>query len=168
MDYFNKLNKVVSEISPFTVDEEFIRYRTIMRDKFRANGRSDQKRDLHADCLVVEYNLLNMGMAEPPTSKHNDFIIDGRLKVDSKILSSQSFTIPRDKIGWYRKGINEKELTHFGFFRYDKVRSIPSKVGTKLNFHLLELVAAEEVMRLLRPSKFDDSYYYIVKNFNKI
>ena len=150
-------------LGPITVDQAFIDYRNQMVWKFKAGGRDETTRLMHADCLIVEYSLVQGAMVSAAGCKEHDFIVsDFNAKVDAKIYDKW-FNIPTDKTTWYLKNINEKELTHFAFYQWVNKPIKPLVVGDVVQVKLVEVSPAKDVMSNLNISQYD-GYYYIPKN----
>lgn len=156
------LSEVHDQVKELFIDQAFIDHRDSMKDRFRASGRDDNTRLMHADCLAVEYNLLDKGLVSEPTSIFHDFIYEGA-KVDCKIVTSKYFNVPDDKVIYYMKNIRANDLTHFAFYKWDKHPDRPLQVGDVVSFKLCEVVDAERVMNKVEVSSYG-GYYYRVKN----
>lgn len=143
------------------IDEDFIEYRNEHKDKFAAAGRTEEKRLMHADCLLIEYTLLDKKFVLRPENIKHDFIYDNH-KVDVKIITTQWFNVPADKVAWYMGNIRSRDLTDFAFFKFNEQPMRPLKVGDKVKIKLCEVRNAEEVMNELKVSQ-GDGYYYQVK-----
>mgnify|MGYP003353303387 FL=1 len=128
--------------------------------KFRSNGRDDTTRLMHADCLIVEYTMVQSGFAEESYCKEFDFEVRKyNAKVDVKIFDKW-FNIPSDKVDWYLNNINKGLLTHFAFYRWVSKPTEPLEAGNVVQVKLIEVRSAEEVMKNLNVSNYD-GYYYI-------
>ena len=143
------------------VDQDFIDYRDDHKNKFAANGRTEEERLMHADCLIIEYTLLNRKFVVYPENIKHDFIF-GNHKTDIKIITSKYFNIPSDKVEWYMGNIRSGDLTDFAFFKFTKRPQRPLEDSDVVSIKLLEVRNAEEVMNNLQPSQ-GDGYYYRVK-----
>jgi hypothetical protein len=157
--YLNKCNDFLGNI---TIDQAFIDYRNQMKWKFKANGRDENTRLMHADCLIIEYSLIQAAMASNPNVKEYDIDVnDFNAKVDIKIYDKW-FNIPSDKLEWYKMNIKKGLLTHFGFYRWVNKPTKPLEVGDVVQVTLTSVVSAEEVLRNLNTSQYD-GWYYIPK-----
>jgi hypothetical protein len=156
------LKECQEKIGEITIDQDFIDFRNEHKEKFRAAGREDWQRLMHADCLITEYMLIKNNMVNKPENIRHDFIKD-EFKVDAKIISSLYFNVPNDKTTWYMENIRSGELTHFAFYKFIVKPGAPLKVGDKISVRLDEVRDAEFVMNNLRRSQ-GDGYYYVVKN----
>ena len=160
---FNYLSSIHEEIETFIVDEEFILHRNTMKAKFRAHGREDYKRLMHADCLAVEYLLLQKDLVEKPDNIYHDFTIDDA-KVDCKIIHNRYFNVPEEKTIYYLENIKRGHLTHFAFYKYYKNPDAPLKVGDEVHFVLKEVTSADTVMKKLQVSQYGNGGYYYTVN----
>lgn len=157
--YLNKCNDFLGAI---TIDQAFIDYRNQMKWKFKANGRDDNTRLMHADCLIIEYSMIQGGMASNPGGKEADISLDNfNAKVDIKIYDKW-FNIPSDKVEWYMMNIKKGLLTHFAFYRWVNKPLKPLEVGDVVQTSFTSVVPAEEVLRNVNISQYD-GYYYIPK-----
>jgi hypothetical protein len=145
------------------VDQAFVDYRNQMKWKFKAGGRDETTRLMHADCLIVEYSLVQGAMVSPAGGIEHDFIAkDFNAMVDVKIYDKW-FNVPSDKVEWYVKNIAKGVLTHFAFYRWVNKPVKPLVVGDVVQVKLVEVPLARDVMNNLSISQYD-GYYYIPKN----
>ena len=158
---FNYLSEVHSQIETFIVDEEFILHRDAMKAKFRAHGREEHRRLMHADCLAIEYLLLKKELVEKPTNIYHDFIIEDA-KIDCKLVTNRYFNVPDDKVIYYMQNLKNGHLTHYAFYKYYKNPDAPLKVGDEVGFVLKEVKSADKVMQQLQVSQYGNGYYYTV------
>lgn len=157
---YNYLSSIHKDINKFTVTEDFIQHRDKMKNKFRANGRDEETRLMAADCLGIEYLLLQKNLVEPPQTIFHDFIYDGA-RVDVKLITTRYFNIPDDKVVYYMENIRSGQLTHFAFYKYKENPGRPLKAGDKVEYVLKKVVPAEQVMQDLVPSQYKGYYYTI-------
>lgn len=149
-------------LGPITIDQAFIDYRNQMMWKFKANGRDENTRLMHADCLIIEYSLIQGAMASDPGGKEYDIDIkDFNAKIDIKIYDKW-FNIPSDKVEWYMMNIRKGLLTHFAFYKWVNKPAKPLVVGDVVQVNLTSVVSAEEVLKNVNISQYD-GYYYIPK-----
>lgn len=159
---FSYLTKCNDFLGPITIDQAFIDYRNQMKWKFKANGRDDNTRLMNADCLIIEYSLIQGAMASNPGGKEADILLeDYNSKIDIKIYDKW-FNIPSDKVTWYTNNIRENLLSHFAFYRWVNKPVKPLEVGDVVQVSLTSVVLAEEVLRNVNVSQYD-GYYYIPK-----
>ena len=159
LSYLHRCNDFLGDV---TIDQAFIDYRDQMKWKFQSNGRDENTRTMHADCLIIEYSIVQAAMAEESYCK--EFDIDLRLfnaKVDIKIYDKW-FNVPSDKVEWYLMNIKKGLLTHFAFFQWKTKPVKPLVVGDTVGFNLIEVRTAVDVMSNLNVSNYD-GYYYIPK-----
>ena len=143
-----------------TIDQAFIDYRNQMMWKFRSNGRDENQRLMDADCLIVEYSMVQSAFAEESYCKEFDYEVRTfNAKVDVKIYNKW-FNIPSDKVEWYVGNVNKGLLTHFAFHRWVNKPLKPLVVGDKVKTDFINVVLAKEVMSNLSASQYD-GYYYI-------
>ncbi len=157
----NYLSSIHNQIQTFTVTEDFIAFRNKMKDKFRAGKRDQTARLMHADCLCVEYTLLEKNLVEPPESLHHDFIYEDA-KVDCKLITSRYFNVPDDKVLYYMENLRKGRLTDFAFYKYKKNPDGPLKAGDIVEFKFKGVVPAYQVMKNLIPSQYGNGYYYTI------
>lgn len=144
--------------------EEFVAFRDKMKNKFRANGREDWRRTMHADCLAIEYQLLKKKLVKKPENIYHDFIVEDT-KVDCKVITSRYFNVPEDKTLYYMENLRSGNVTHFAFYKYyPRAPEAPLKAGDVVQFQLCEVQRVERVMNALFPSNYGDGYYYTVRN----
>jgi hypothetical protein len=161
---YSYLSSIHEEVETFEVTEEFIEFRDKMKDKFRANGREEWRRTMHADCLAIEYQLLKKKLVEKPENIYHDFIVEGT-KVDCKIITSKYFNVPEDKVLYYMENLRSGNVTHFAFYKfYPRSPEAPLKAGDVVQFKLCEVQRVERIMNSLSPSNYKDGYYYNVRN----
>ncbi len=162
LNVYNYLSSIHKQIETFTVTEDFIAFRNKMKDKFQAGKRDETTRLMHADCLCVEYALLEKNLVQPPESIHHDFIYEDS-KVDCKLINTRYFSVPGHKVLYYMENLRKRRLTDFAFYKYKKNPDAPLKVGDVVEFKLISVVPAYEVMEDLVPSQYRrDDYYYTV------
>ena len=158
-NYILKCNDFMGDI---TIDQAFIDYRNQMKWKFRANGRDENQRLMDADCLIVEYTMIQSAFAEESYCKEFDYEVrQYNAKVDVKIYDKW-FNIPSDKLEWYKMNIKKGLLTHFAFHRWVNKPTKPLVVGDVVKTELVNVISAVEVLSNLSISQYD-GYYYIPK-----
>jgi hypothetical protein len=162
-DVLEYLAEVHPQIQTITIDQDFIDHRNEMKEKFRANGREDWRRLMHADCLIAEYALLKNNLVEPPQNIFHDFI-HGDAKVDCKIITSRYFNIPDEKTVYYMENIRRGDLTHFAFYKFVENPTAALQVGDVVKLRLCEVQTASKVMSQVRVSN-TDGYYYLIRNY---
>lgn len=154
----------IDKVNPFTVSKEFIEYRNEMKNSFRSNKRTDFKRLMDADCLALEYLLVNSKAVEPPTNKLHDFCLHDLL-VDVKCIVNNYYNISEEassKLPWMLDGIKKGYLTHFSFIRMDRPHR-PLEIGDIVTFSYIKSFEAKDVLNGLKPSKYN-GYYFEVSN----
>jgi hypothetical protein len=160
--YLHRCNDFLGEI---TIDKAFIDYRNQMKHKFKANGRDDNTRLMNADCLIIEYSMVQSAFATESYCKEFDFEVRVyNAKVDVKIYDKW-FNIPADKVEWYLMNIKKGLLSDFAFYRWVNKPLKPLVVGDVVQVELVEVRNAKEVMQNLNVSQYD-GYYYIPKKIN--
>ena len=156
LSYLHKCNDFIGNV---TIDQAFIDYRDQMKWKFQSNGRDENTRTMHADCLIIEYSIVQAALAEESYCKEFDIELrQFNAKVDIKIVDKW-FNVPSDKVEWYVKNIAKGMLSHFAFFQWTVKPTKPLVVGDKVSFKLLEVRPAREVMENLSKSQYDGYYY---------
>ena len=160
---YDYLKECQDRLGVITIDQAFIDYRNQMAWKFRAGNRDVNTRIMNADCLIVEYSLIQGAMVAEPYGMEQDFVVSKYMAlVDAKIYDKW-FNIPADKVQWYMKNIKEGLLTHFAFYRWVNKPARPLEVGDTVELRLIEVSPAETVLRNVNISQYD-GYYYIPKN----
>ena len=75
--HLTNLTQYLQECTDFlgqiTIDQAFIDYRNQKKHQFGANGRDDNTRLMHADCLIVEYSMVQSAFASESYCKEFDF-----------------------------------------------------------------------------------------------
>lgn len=164
MNLFDYLKECNDNIGEITITPEFIEYRNEYKDKFNANGRTNDQRLMHADCLIIEYMFLENEIVTKPETIKYDFGV-GDNKIDCKVIKDW-FNVPAGYDNYYTKNIAANQLTHFAFFRYKTAPTRPLVAGDKISFNLIKVDSAINVLSKLRPSKYPDKftgktgYYY--------
>jgi phage pi2 protein 07 len=162
-DISHYLNECQNIIGKITITKEFEQLRNEMSVKFKSNGRDKNTKLLHADCLIVEYMLIQNGFVLYPENKKHDFILDSfRAKVDAKVVDKY-FNIPSDKLAWYIGNINENELTHFAFYKWISRPIRPLQEGDIVELEFISSKPARDILNNLSISngKYGDGYYYM-------
>jgi hypothetical protein len=164
---YNYLQKCNDFLGKITIDQAFIDYRNQMKWKFKANGRDENTRLMHADCLILEYAMIQSAFATESYCKEFDYEVRMyNAKVDAKIFD-QWFNISLDKLKWYLMNIEKGLLTHFAFYRWVNKPTKPLEVGDVVQLELIQVRSAAELMERLEDGSFKnlstsqyDGYYY--------
>jgi hypothetical protein len=156
------LQECTDFLGQITIDQAFIDYRNQKKQQFGANGRDDNTRLMHADCLIIEYSMVQSAFASESYCKEFDFEIRKyNSKVDVKIYNKW-FNVPAEKTNWYLMNINKGLLTDFAFYKWVNKPLKPLEVGNVVQVELVEVRNAKEVMQNLSISQYG-GYYYIPK-----
>ena len=119
--------------------------------------RTDEQRFMHADCLLLEYLLVDNKNVLPPIDILHDFLID-KYAIDTKCISGPYFWPTVENIKWMSDGIRKGLLTHFLFHTKHGPERI-LKEGDSVSFNFVKLVRAQDVL--------DNLENYTTKNGRK-
>jgi hypothetical protein len=161
---YDHLKNIFDNLGPITIDQGFIDHREYVKPMLRDQGRTEKAKTENCDALILEYTLIQRGLAIKSKSQEHDFFIrEFNAKVDAKKIESW-FNIDNEKIVTYNKNYRIKELTHFCFFKFpNKMR--PLVVGDTVKLEFLDVVSAEDVLRNVTPSNYKGYYYNVKNNF---
>jgi hypothetical protein len=106
--------------------------------------RTDEQRFMHADCLLLEYLLVDNKTILEPIDILHDFRID-KYAIDAKCISGPYFWPTVENIKWMRDGIRKGLLTHFLFHTKHGPNRI-LKEGDSVSFNFVKLVRAQDVL----------------------
>lgn len=140
------------------ITQDFLDYRDDLSTKLYTAGRDEQKMLVSVDCVIAEYELLRLGVVEPPLSFAHDVIIDG-VKIDIKVSRGTWFTVSDRKLHWYRECVQRRTVDDFAFLAYTKSRSKPFILGDRVSLRFIKQVPAKEVLYNLRRSRYNGFYY---------
>lgn len=156
-----ELERLVNEhLQDVLITQDFIDYRDDLSKKFYTEGRDEQKMLVSADCLIAEYELLRLGVVEPPLSFAHDVIVDGR-KIDIKVSHGKWFTVKPRKLDWYHECVNKRTVDDFAFLAYKRSVTKPFAVGDTISLRFIKQVPAQEVLYNLRKSMYNGFYYQL-------
>ena len=158
------LKLIVDNLGVITIDQGFIEHREREKWKFQDEGRTLEEKTINCDALILEYTLIQRGLATKPECKQHDFIIkEFNAKIDAKKIEKW-FNIKDSKVSWFNKNYRSGELTHFCFFKFpNKLR--PLVVGDTVKLDYLDIVTVEDVLRNVVPSNYQGYYYNVKNNF---
>ena len=165
MTLFNKLWTFNETIGTITIGEKFIEFRDQMKNKFNGGDRSDMERTIDADCLIIEYEMITRCLVNAPPNNEirYDFSLD-EYRVDVKVIASDYFNIPSNKLEWYKNNVVSGSLTHFAFYKFSNKMTRPFMIGDVSSFILLEVKDARETLKSLSRSNTEGYYYRIQPN----
>lgn len=156
------LREHINLIGTVKITSDFIEYRDDVRSNFRKDSRDDTYRLIHADCLVLEHELLARGYVNEPTNKLHDFCLQN-LSIDLKSITSKYFNLSEqasNKIPWWLKGIKNNLLTHFAFYKMNRP-SRPLKENDMVSFEYIKAYDAMYVLNNLKRSRYDGYYFEV-------
>jgi hypothetical protein len=164
---------LVESIGTRETSPTFITERNIKTDEFRDSDnrrkfavkkeRSEEKRLVNADCILLETILVEEGKVLAPYDKLHDFGVD-TYRIDNKDLQSAYYYPKMANIKWMKNGTESGDLTHFMFTRmYRPIEGKPLEAGDKVKFDFLKLVNAKFVLDNLEDYRKKDGS--IVKRF---
>lgn len=156
-NFFLKNEGVYSYI---TVNQEFIDYRDRKLAEFGANGRDLKARVMHADCLIIEWELLRNTRAKRPVHLAHDLIIDD-IKVDIKVVHGKTFNVTSKKRDWYMNSYKAGQVDAYSFFKYINAPTEPLKVGDVVGFNYIKSQSYKTMISSLSVSKYDGYYSWI-------
>jgi hypothetical protein len=145
------------------ITEDFINYRNFMKEEFNALDRSETTRLMHADCLLLEWHMLNSGVAKNPNTKSFDMYLEGYGRVEIKCVSGGgSVTISE----WTRR----QDFDNYMFYRFSFPRTKPLEVGDKVNLKIVQIESKDSVEKRCRLSKYlsEKVMYYVWAQDGKI
>lgn len=155
------LEQLVNEhLQDVTITEDFCHYRTEHSKLFYTGGLDETKMLVSADALFPEYELIRLGVVEPPTDFSHDIILNGR-RIDIKVIQSTWFTVSQRKLPWYRECVAKKKVDDFAFLSFHKKRSEPLQPGDQVSLRYIKLLPASKVVYNLNVSRYNGYYYPI-------
>jgi len=160
----NLLHRYIHNIDSVVVSPDFIDYREFIRSKFRMDERDDLHRIMHADCLILERELIHRGYVDEPLDKVHDICVQDSF-IDLKCVTGKYFNISEkysEKIPWWKAGIKNNILTHFSFYRMNRP-SRPLKVNDIVSFEHIKVYDATYVLSNLKPSKYSGYYFEVLR-----
>ena len=158
-----QLKKMVKEIGIITVDQDFLDYRAEAVKDFNDNGRNEYTKQLHCDCLLLEYTQIKLGLVEETDHIASDYKFRDKL-IDNKVILGPYWNISQNKFNWHRNCIQEDLLDYFAFFRFDQEANIPLEVGDQVSFKLIEVLEAQEALNMTSRSNYEGRYLPIPKD----
>ena len=157
------LKKMIKEIGIITIDQDFLDYRAEAVNGFNDNGRDEYTKQLHCDCLLLEYTQLKLGLVEETDHIASDYKFNDML-IDNKVLTGPYWNISQNKFNWHKDCVKEKLVDYFAFFRFDHEASKPLQLGDQVSFKLIEVLEAQEALDMTSRSNYDGRYLPIPKN----
>jgi len=151
-ELFVYLKDVIEDL-PKEVTADFIIERDIKKTEFEIadsrrsfdNSRTDKQRTMNADCIFLEYLMIQSKKVLEPTNKLHDYLIDG-YAVDNKDVQTPYFYPTVQNESWVNDGIKSKLLTHYLFNKMDRPdHTMPLVVGDKVGFSHIKLVPAKMI-----------------------
>jgi len=169
----NFLRDTVESLGTRNTSGKFITERNIKKGEFqhsdnkrkfiKKDNRTEQQRIANADCILLEYILVEEGLVLPPTHKLHDFGVD-IYRIDNKDLQGPYYWPTMANIEWMEEGIASGRLTHFMFTRMHRpYEGIPLKADDPVRFEYLKLVPARTVLDNLEDYRKKDGT--IVKRY---
>jgi hypothetical protein len=129
----------------------------------KKDTRTEQQRIVNADCILLEYILVEEELVLPPTDKLHDFGVD-IYRIDNKDLSGPYYWPTMANIDWMQRGIDSGDLTHFMFTRMHRpINGAPLKTGDNVKIDFLKVVNAQLVLDNLEEYRKKDGT--IVKRY---
>ena len=130
-----------------------------------------------ADSTLFEEYLIRLRMVDEPLNLRHDFIYND-CKIDVKLIDKnfnmtkyyddiqQKTVCKKDK---YIKYIEENDLTHFVFIRYKNKPSRPLIIGDIVNYEILNVYEARDVLRQTLPSQYEgEGHYFKPLNYTQM
>lgn len=144
-DAVNSLqNQIVTLEFETERNEKKIQFEETDAKRGKKHTRTDEQRFMHADCLLLEYLLVDDKNILPPIDKLHDFRID-KYAIDAKCISGPYFWPTVENIEWMYDGISRGLLTHFLFHTKHGPNRI-LKEGDSVSFNFVKLVRAKDVL----------------------
>lgn len=157
------LNRMVKEIGTITVDQDFLDYRAEAVINFDDYGRDEHTKQLHCDCLLLEYTQIKLGLVEETDHIASDYKFRDVL-IDNKVILGPYWNISQNKYIWHRNCLQEDLLDYFAFFRFDQQANKPLELKDQVSFKLIEVLEAQEALDMTSRSNYDGRYLPIPKN----
>ncbi len=137
-------NQIVTSDFETERNEKKIQFEETDARRGKLQTRTDVERFMHADCLLLEYLLVDNQNVLAPIDILHDFRID-KYAIDAKCISGPFFWPTLENIKWMRNGIRDGLLTHFLFHTKHGPNRI-LKEGDSVSFNFVKLVRAQEVL----------------------
>lgn len=157
------LNKMVKEIGIITVDQGFLDHRAEAVKEFNDYGRDEYTKQLHCDCLLLEYTQLKRGLVEETDHIASDYSFNDVL-IDNKVLTGPYWNISQSKFNWHKECIQKDLLHYFAFFRFDQQANKPLELGDQVSFKLIEVLEAQQALDMTSRSNYEGRYLPIPKD----
>lgn len=152
------------------ISQEFIDYRNDHeKNKFRKDRRTKKERLIAADCLLLEWHLMQTGLAEKP--KDDTFTYDAEVpgynRVEIKSISEGGYVTIKE---WTRR----QDFDNYFFFRFmiPQTRIRPFNVGDEVTIHITEIASKESVEARCVYSNYQNDRknpkYFVRADKNKI
>lgn len=155
----NELEKLVNEhLQDILITQEFIDYRDDLVEKLNTGGRDEQQMLVSADCVIAEYELIRLGVVQPPLDFSHDVIVDGK-RIDIKIAKGKWFTVLPRKFDWYKQCASNNKVDDFAFLAYKRNVSKPFEVGDTISLRFIKQTPVKTVLYNLNKSMYNGYYY---------
>lgn len=166
-ELFHYLNREHQKLGAIRVPRPWREYADRMASKFNPENRSWEQRRIDADALLIEVMHWKHGISKQPIHKSHDEITLGA-KLDNKLIENYFNIKTVSKIKWYELGITMRQLDYFAFYRYvDGLKfDRPLQYGDVVEYNLINIVPAIEVLNNVRPSQYEncECYYNVQKH----
>jgi hypothetical protein len=146
------------------VPQEFIDYRNNFESKIKKDNRTKEERLIAADCLLLEWHLIETGLAEKPEGINYDVNLPEYNRTEIKRTKGKSVTLTPFTI--------RAEFDNYIFFKFVTPHVRPFKVGDNVSMEIVQIEAKDTVEQRRRNSYYNDENskksYYVYVNEGKI
>jgi hypothetical protein len=152
------MKKFESLLKNIVITPRFIDYRNnyaMVLDM--SSAKNDDERLMRADCLLVEYTLLESGLVDFPTDHAHDIIYNGK-HIDIKVIQRWFNITDRKKPQWFKDKWKAGLLDSFVFYKYDVPPNKPLEVGDVVSFNFHSEQPTEYILKNLNKSQFEGYY----------
>jgi len=174
-ELLEKIKTVFSVTEPgLVIDKEFLQLREDMKSRLNQGGRNDFKFTKDIDCLVLEEWLIKKNLVLGPLPEHltkngacvYDIRVDSAF-IDFKCIDQNLYyNISGQKMKthpWVQEGIDRGILTHYCFYRMYRPEDRPLQENDIVQFELINVLNAQDVLDSLMPSQYEGKYYKVEK-----
>lgn len=132
------------------ITEDFINYRNEYKNKFRSEGRDENWRLMHADCLLLEWHLISSGKGKNPNTMRYDVVIPEYNRCEIKSVNNGGSVT----IGSYTR---QSEFDHYIFYRFNQPRTRPMEIGDIVSLKIVQIDTKDSIESQCRLSQFNES-----------
>jgi len=174
-ELLEKIKAVFSVTEPgLVIDKEFLQLRENMKSRLNQGSRNDFKFTKDVDCLVLEEWLIKKNIVLGPLPEHltsgGACVYDVRIDeafIDFKCIDGRLYyNVSEQKMKthpWVQQGIDKGILTHYCFYRMHRPEDRPLQENDIVQFELINVLNAQDVLDSLMPSQYEGKYYKVEK-----